>query len=312
MPVENVHEAKRISETDPKAVAEKTPQDLVAVQTEVAKTRARRELVQEQQLTESILNPPAQEPPFKVSGGINLGNIDIQEQQREARADAQKERAASEIRLKELEQERDRVKDELNSTRMMHLKGDLTTQIDSLKLAIQNGGKHDFFSELEGIESIAAKLGFRKEAPGDNDMNANIALKRLEMEMKSMDRKFALEMKKDDRLWQVEIKKLDAQALESQQKLAAEKQKYAMLANIPTQVGSALAKGLMARGGEVTSKPAEARPAPIEIFANEGEAGELSCPVCKTQVGIGPTSKTTMCAKCSQPFVIKREATAEV
>jgi hypothetical protein len=187
------------------------------------------------------------------------------------------------------------------------------TQIESLKNAIASGQKHDFFGELENIENAAAKLGYARTDGKASDFNAQLSLKKLEMEMKREDRRFALEMKKDDRMWQLEIKKLEQSAKEADQRLQQESQRYSMLASIPEQIGGAIAKGMIARGENITGMgsqpPPQTQQVPaITVEAGEGEAGELPCPKCNSVIGIGPTTTTTMCAKCSQPFYIKRVA----
>jgi hypothetical protein len=312
MAVESVHEKPRVVETDPKSIVERKPEDVLAVQNDVIKARARRELVQEQKLTEQIMSPPqAPEPPFKVSGGINLGQIDIQEQQRQAREDAKREREAAEAKIDALSKERDDARAALQAASLEHLRDGLVTQIESLKGAIASGQKRDFFSELEGIENAATKLGFSRTDGASADFNGQLALKRLEQEMKREDRRFALEMKKDERLWQLELKKLEQNAKESEARLAQEQQKYAMLAGIPEQLGGAIAKGLIARGGEpggmaAQPPPPQSREAASVVEAEEGESGTVPCAKCHTEVGIGPTTMSTACANCGKPVSVKR------
>ena len=86
MPVESVNEPKRTSSIDPKVTPEKKDDDTTYWETQVKKTRLQREFKTEKKLMEEVENPPLPpEPAFKVTGGVNLGTIDLQEQQRQAR-----------------------------------------------------------------------------------------------------------------------------------------------------------------------------------------------------------------------------------
>jgi hypothetical protein len=174
-------------------------------------------------------------------------------------------------------------------------------------------------TELDAVEQVAQRLGLSRGSgsSGDSNLENMIALKKLEQELKREERKFSLEMKRDERMWQLELKKLDQQTRESEARLEAERNKFAMLASLPEQVGASIAKGMMARGEAgiaADAAPKTSQVAARTVEAGENEAGELTCPVCQSQVGIGPTAKQAVCAKCRQVFVIKRttETTEEV
>lgn len=318
MTVESVNEPKKTQTIDPKTQAEKKDESTQYWENATKSTRARREFIQEQKMMQDIQNPPKPpEPPFKVTGGINMGNIDLQEQQREAKEEARRQQEEAQRRIDEAERQRNEAREALNEAQIKHVQESLTGQIDQLKQAILAGNKRDITTELESIEGIAAKLGLKRASleNGNGNIDAQIALKRLEQEMKREDRRFALEMKKDERMWQMELKKLEQNARESEARLQAENNKYQMLANIPQQLGSSIAKGLMAReeagggGGSINRAPsAPSAPQMRTIEAGEGEAGQITCPTCNHPVGIGPTSQRITCATpgCGQRFVVNR------
>ena len=313
MPVpDNVHNPPRTKHIDPKDVVDKKPQDVLDLKNEVEKARARRELVQETRITEQMMNPPPPEQPFKMTGEFNLGKIDFQEQQRLAREESDKVRKDAEISLEKTRKERDDAVKALQNAEMKHLQDMLLGRIDALQNAVASGQGKDVFAELEKIESAATKLGFVKSDPASTDMNATIALKRLEIEMKREDRRFQAEMKKDDRLWQIELKKLAQQEREAEARLQMEQKKWDAIASAPEVLGTYIAKGLVAKTeGGIAAPAGQQAPMPQQVqvtsvTAEEGEAGEINCPRCQTLVGIGPTSKQTACAKCRQPFVINR------
>jgi hypothetical protein len=316
MALENVNNPPTKNPTDPRVQAEKKADDVVYWENQVKSARARRELVQEQKMTENLESPPsAPEPPFKVSGGINLGTIDLQEEQRRSREESRLAQIESQKRLDELAKERDGAREALNNANIQHLQSVLGGQIEQLKIAMQSGSRRDIVTELDAVEQVAQRLGLSRGAadPGGNSLENMIALKKLEQELKREERKFSLEMKRDERMWQLELKKLEQSTRESEAKVEAERNRFAMLASLPEQLGASIAKGMLAKGEAGVA--AEAAPktnqtAARTVEAGENEAGELTCPVCQSQVGIGPTAKQAVCAKCRQVFVIKRTAEA--
>jgi len=184
-----------------------------------------------------------------------------------------------------------------------------------LKTAIAGGNKHNIMEELTAVETLATKLGFSKTPPSTaafdtSTFHAQLELKRLEQEMKREDRRFQLEMKKDDRMWQLELQKLDAQRADSAAKLEAEKRRWETIANIPEQLGGAVAQGLISRNaGAKAEQRVAAQPEPeppITVGAEPNAAAQFECPLCKNTVGLGPTSKATVCARCGQRFIIQR------
>lgn len=286
--------------------------DVAFWESSVKKERAKRQFLEEKKLAEQIENPPAgPEPPFKITGGVNLGTIDIQEENRRARETLERERQASQERLIALEKQNSEIKDALYKTNLEHMQANLLGQIESLKSAVSAGSRRDIVSELEAIEQVANKLGLSKmpQNGGGVDLTAQLAIKKLEAEIARENRRFILDQKKDERMWQLEIKKLEQQERESQARITAEQNKYSMLAALPEQIGGVIAKGLLANGtssgGSVSAQPSAARKVQ-GIEAYEGEAGETPCPTCGTNVGIGPTTTQTACASCGQPFLVKR------
>lgn len=318
MAVEEVHVPGKVKNIDPKNPAEKKDESTSYWEGAVKATRAKREFLEEEKLMREIQQPPEPpEPPFKVTGGINMGTIDLQEQQRQAREEAKAMAAEAQKRIEQAERERDNARDALNAANIQHLQQNLGSQIEQLKAAVSSGNRRDIMSELESIEAVAGRLGFSKGSrESGNSLESTIQLKRLEQELKREERKFALEMKKDERMWQLELKKLDQAARESEARLEAERNKYAMIASLPEQLGASIAKGLIARnnGGGI----AEEAPAPrqratrqtkqktLNIEAIENEAGQIDCPKCGTPVGIAPTTMDTACVGCHQAFHVTR------
>jgi len=309
MAVENVNEPPRTQVIDPKH-SEKKDEGTAYWETAVKNTRLQREFKTEKKLMEELENPPAppQEPSFKVTGGVNLGTIDLQEQQRLAREETAKAQEEGRKRVEKAETAAQESRDALAAAQLTHLRENLSGQIAALQNAISSGQRGDIVSELDNIEKVAARLGLGRTDGGGIDLNTTLALKKLEQEMKREDRRFALEMKKDERLWQIELKRLESEDKDRQARAEAERGKYAMIASLPEQLGGVIARGLTARADDIAAQPKPARARAIQ--AGEGEAGEIECPVCQSPVGIGPTAEHATCAGCGQGFDIRR--TAEV
>lgn len=311
MAVANVNEPRKISEVDPKSPKTEEPEDVRAIQNEVKKTRARRELVEERRLTEMAQNPPeAPEPPFKVTGGINLGNIDIQEQQRKQEESARIEREKAQERIEKAEAAAKEAREALQNAQLRNVQDSLMAQIETLKTAVQNGSRRDIVSEITAIEAVANKLGLSRGEPVSGDLQTQLAIKKLEADIARENRKFNLEVKKHDQMLQIELRKLDQDAKAKEAAAEAERNKYALIANLPEQIGGVIAKGIAARAsqnGAVATQPQQ----PQEVRSIEaviGEAGEIACPTCGGKVGIGPDTNGTVCANCQQQFVVRRIA----
>ena len=80
MAVEPVHVPGRTTQSNPKLVPERSAAGVGSAyyEEELKKARAKRELEEEEQRLEATRNPQPSEPPFKISGGANLGTIDLQ------------------------------------------------------------------------------------------------------------------------------------------------------------------------------------------------------------------------------------------
>lgn len=318
MPVENeVNIPARVSSVNPIKQTEKTDPDIDYYEKLVKKERAKRQFLEEKKLAEQVENPPEPEPPFRITGGVNLGTIDLQAEQQKAKEESERLREQSEERMRAIEKERDTIRDELTKTRIEHIQQHMTTQIEQLKNMVAAGGaKRDIVSEIEAIEAVANKLGLSKSGAINTDLDtlkANLEIKRLEADMARENRRFLLDQKKEERLWQLEIKKLEQQEKESNARLLAEQHRYDMLAALPEQIGGAIAKGLLASGSDTGGQAqvlggiqSQALGSVQLVEAETGETGEIDCPTCHTKVGIADTTVTTECVRCGQKFQVKR------
>jgi hypothetical protein len=303
---------KKMFDMDPKG---KKPDEDTADywKKEAAAARAKREYIEENKMAERLNNPPEQpEPPFKISGSVNLGNIDVQEQQRQQAETTEKARTEAQERVTKAEEERDAARKALNEAQIDHVKAELGNKIDELKGAIANNNRGDFGEQLGAIMKLAGMLGFEKPKPGPTDSALTLEIKKLEWQMKKEDRDFQRQMKKDEREWQIELKKLDQQAKDAETRARAEREKYMAFANVPERIGAVVVQGMADRangeqGQTIQKKAQKNKPqATYHIEASEGEAGEVACPQCKTPIGIAPNARSAECVNCHTKIDIKR------
>lgn len=308
MSVEEVFVPPRRQVIDPKG-KEKNPDDPEYWERQKSAERAKREFLEEKKMIQQINEPPPPvvEPPFSIKGSVNLGNIDVQEQQRLAREETEKAKKDSEEKIAQLTEERNKAIETLHNAELSHVRQELGEKIEALSKAITGGSRKSIVDELTEVEDLASKLGYAKPTgpTGASDFSFQIELKKLEHEMKRDDREFQRMMKKDERDWQLELRKLDQQIKDSEAKITAERDRWSMFAQAPERVGGIIAKGLIQNAAEAPSTVTKQGKA-YHIECEEGEVGEVDCPQCKTPVGIGPTARTAICAKCGSRFSIKR------
>ena len=277
--------------------------------------KAEREYIEEQRRIDRINQPETpSESPFKISGGINLGNIDVQEQQRQATEAAEKTKKDADDKVERVEKERDVAREKLHQSEMQNIQTALSQKIENLEKAIQSGAtdKKSFAQEVEEIQVLAKTLGMAKpESPSNDDPTVKIEIMKLQMQESRADREFKRQMRADEKQWTLELRKLDLQVAESGARLRAEQEKNQMFANLPQVLGGAIAQGLISNEGSGgVSKEATSAKGKREqhIEADWGEAGETACPGCGKPIAIGPTAKIAICAnpECNTRVPIKR------
>ena len=319
MTVEEVHVGPRRVEIDPKNPKEKKAGDPGYWEDQKVQERAKREFLEEQEMISRLKNPPAAEAPFQIKGSVNLGDIDMQAQAKKAEdaaAAASKkaedaaiaEREASQKRIDTLTEEANKAKEALHNAELQRVSEQLSNKIEALQKAITGGNQKTIIEQLADVDTLAGKLGYLKPqaGPSSGDPHLMIELKKLEQIMAVDDRNFQARMAQDGREWTLKLRELDQNKVIADEKLAAERDKWKAISSIPTQLGTAVAKGLVQEGGAAAGAVQAKGKKPVVISANKGESGELDCPNCGTLVAIGPTARGAVCASCNQQFSINR------
>jgi len=286
---------------------------LKRLEDEAAEASARRRIAEEQRLTRQITEPDAApEPPVKITGEVSLGKLDFQEQTRLAQQQADQNRKEMQDRLDAASKDLRETQSQLHTAELKAVEQNLQTQISILMETLKkNQNQPGILEQIQGIEAMAKQLGFSKSDPVTEDWNGKMAFTQLQHTMEMDRRRYDREVKRDQREWDIKLQQLAAQNKRDEEKLRLEEQKANQLASIPQQLGIAFAQGIMARGadagpliqnknGQIQTKP------PIHLQASLNEADQFDCPVCKTDVGIGPSSKQVACSGCGQKFTITR------
>ncbi len=331
MPVENVYTPKPVTSLDPKQSVMKSENDPNYWERRKAEVRARREVLEEQKAMEAIENPPPpMDPPFKISGGINLGNIDLMEQQRIAREEAELLRQEKEAEIKELRQKAETLAEEKRHLEIKQVQETLNNKLDALAQAIATGRtpQKSLLEQLNEAQAMAQQLGFVR--PSDviasgsgagRSPQLDIELMKLRMEEQAREREFKRQWRADEKNWDLQVKKLEQDAYFKREEMARAKARDEMFASLPQMIGGAIAAGLVEadKSGALRSQPRQAPQAPAggapagsKVLAAPGESGMARCPKCNTEVAIGATATEAVCAGCGFAMPIERTTEAPV
>lgn len=317
MAVEEIHLPPRTSNIDPKAASSKVEPSYWETQAKAA--RAQREYLEERELAKRITHPePTSEPPFQVKGGINLGTIDVQENMRRAEERADLERKEAQRLVAEERTRREAAEDRAKQLEIASVREQLAQGMAALERQIQQGNRQprSFLEQLEEMQALSAKLGYL--VPGSMTSSGESPALKLEMlrlnaQMAREEREFKQQIRNDDKKWQMELARLEIDKKDRIERLNNEKTRNEMFANAFQTIGQSIAEGLKATSRDMDmenpvpdSAPVARQRQEIQIQAEVGRAGEITCPQCQTPIGVGPNSVKAACAQCGLICAIER------
>lgn len=255
------------------------------------------------------------EGPFKVKGAIDYGTFDVQERERQATEEAKTMRKEKDDELKEERQKREAAEEKAHGLEIEGVQKTLTSKIESLEKTVAAGmSQKNFAQQAAEIRELATELGFHKPDPnlaGAGDAVTRVEIMKLTMEEKRLDREFKWKMRQDDKQWQLDMEKIRDERAGKEAELAQQQKRDEMIASAPQMIGGAIAKGMMESksGGETPAAPKTSQR--YELPVPQGEEGVTHCPKCGTEMGVGPTAKSAICAKCNTKVFIKRVGKSE-
>ncbi len=303
MSVRDVNDPKVVADVDPK----KEVQEPGYWEKKAKDARAQREYVEEKKMTDDLRQPAAApEPPFKVTGAVNLGEIDLQKQAQEREAAGREERKRQDEKVAKAERERDEARGIAHNIELASVQKELSTKIDLLAKQVEAGtvNRKSFSEQAKEITDLSTVLGLVKPDQAAGDATVKIELMRLQMDENRNERDFKRQMKADERNWQIELEKLKVQSQQYADTRADQRRKDEMFAAIPERVGSAIGRAVVE--GEAEETGAKGKQQSYRIEAGWGEGGETECPTCHEPVGIGPTAKKAACSSCGTEMSIQR------
>lgn len=278
--------------------------------------RAKREYEDEERAArearERETNPP--ESPFQVKGSVNLGNIDIQQQQVELRAMTEKIQADAQERMETLQKESTDYRDQVHKIQLDMVQSTLKAQIDSLTKTINDGlakpQEKGLIDQIDDIAKVAGVLGYNRGDNADTPPQVKLAIMKMDMENSHNQRQFEWDKMMSERNWQLELKKLEAEGNARMAQIQEEREKRSMLVSPFESIGMALARGLMDSGSEVTQQTtvAKKKRSTHQLQAGENDSGVVDCPECRQPIAIAPTARSTMCPSCEAVISINRIA----
>jgi DNA-directed RNA polymerase subunit RPC12/RpoP len=247
---------------------------------------------------------------FKITGGVNLGNIDLQEERRLAIQELKDLKKEQEDTLRAVGQENQQLRDKIHEQELKVLEVNFKAQMEVLTEAIkQNASRGNFTDQLNAARAIAEEIGYQKGSPaGGSSELIQVELKKLDFDHQLALRKMTKDDKAEERRWQIELRRLDDEREARRAELAQQQRKDEMLAKAPEVIGRAIGRAILEGGGvaeteaPVTSKAHQR----YELQVPMGQGGTTKCPECQEEVGVGPTSRTAVCANCDTKIFIKR------
>jgi len=249
---------------------------------------------------------------FQVTGGVNLGTIDYQEQQRKTEAENERLRNEAQQSANSAAEENTRLKEEAHVKDLTILENSFKYEMANLTKLIAAGqaNQKTLVDQFNEVKVAAETLGIANPQVA-GDLTIQVQMKKLDMDFQMQMHQMTRADAESDRDFQLRIRELDDKRADRQEELRAQREKYAALSNIPATVGAAFAQGLMAGPESPASEPAPVQhkaPKGKKLTAGYGETGAVPCPTegCTGELGVGPTARSATCAVCGLQVPINR------
>lgn len=252
------------------------------------------------------------EGPFKVTGGVSLGNIDLQRDREEARTELERLKKEADEAARATGQENQQLRDKIHEQEIKMLNITFQAQMEVLTKMIESStSKKSFIEQYTEAMETAKTLGYQQTTPQPGSEMIQLELKKLDFDHTLALKKMTREDRAEGRKWDLELRRLDDERKAKEAELAQQQKRDEMIASAPQMIGGAIAKGMMESkgGGEAPAAPKTSQR--YELPVPQGEEGVTHCPKCGTEMGVGPTAKSAICAKCNTKVFIKRVGKSE-
>lgn len=315
MPVEDVFKPKTLNPVDPRTPTEKDEAGDEYWVRKAREAKARLDYQEYEHAMRQMGQTP--EPPFRVSGSVNLGNIDFQEQQRKANEAAENARQTQEAQLREERDKRQQVEQALYNERVEGLRRDFNTRIAELNATVEKLATaprrdersilQDFQEQFSSLQAMAKEFGFARTGDGQDPL-IQLELAKLSMQQAREEREFKRQMRDDEKKWQIELQKLQDSREIERARLHLQSKRDDMLAALPEHIGGAMARGLIDRGQSAPAPAFANAQQPSQATVPTGQLASVPCPQCKSPIAIAPDTSIATCAMCNAQFQIRRKS----
>lgn len=244
---------------------------------------------------------------YKITGGLNLGNINLQEERQAAMAETERLRKEAADSANRTAQENNQLRIDLHEAQMREIKATNAAAIELIRDKIDSRSPGEIIAD---IRKMAAELGLKAPDPGISDPSLSLQMVELQNAEAAREREFQWRMQKDreDREDRKEERKDERDYKVAQ--LTIQREKNDMFSKAPQVIGAAIASGMMANSGEPEAPSAPSQKSKAQVItAGIGESGEAECIKCHQPVAIGPTARKAVCAGCGMEYAIKRVRT---
>lgn len=264
-------------------------------------------------------------PGFKIGGEIDLGSWNPQKQVEEERQRTEQILAQQGQRAEKLEQENKNLTNQLFTQSIESLTRSFEERSRGLeKLISEMGstGKNDktITDQLKELAQVAEMIGYKKQQAGqpqDGNLQVQVMLKKMDYDAQERQRQHEWDMEK----WRADQKRLerkdegDLAVRREENQIKARRDQ--IFAELPEKIGTAIGAAIVAAsrenftGGAVAGNyeaPGKQAAQKSEQYfdAGVGEAGEVSCPQCESEIAISPTSTRASCASCGFDVPVRR------
>lgn len=312
MAVKDVHDpgAKKVTDVSGREIPISAAAEHYRARADAARARADA-ILAEREAAEASTGK-REEPPFKVTGSVDIGHFNLQEQTNALKAEVTAQAKFAQAKIDELTQAKEQYKDAAIKAQIESIQIGLQNKIDLMvevmKQQVQQTKPQSITEQIKELNDLASVLGFQKLDPGKGDITLQLEIIKLQNAEAHARREFEWQIEKDKRDWELRMKHQDSQTQIEFAKLKQGDERTALFASIPETIGRAAAAGFLHSKGEATDRPSHQPPGGT-IEASPGEFGVVECPGCKDEVAFGPTARQAVCAGCGAHFPIKRKVT---
>lgn len=242
---------------------------------------------------------------LQVKGKIDYGDVNLQAEREEYKKEAKDTLQLMGQKMDELEKAKKESDDKVHQIEMETLSKEIAT----LRADIKDGmGKKDFADQYEELIEKAKRLGLVKPETGGGNPILQLEIIKLQHDEAAREREFQRQLRRETREEKKEDRRYAEERALHQAELAEERRKNEQFANTFMTGARMVGRGMMESAGGAEAPVSSRANQHYELEVPVGQGGTAHCPECQTEVGVGPTARSAICANCNTKIFIKRVA----